>query len=263
MNIEVKHISYHPNGAGRSILQDVCANFAPGHLTALLGPNGSGKTTLLRHFLSQLQPTEGRIEVGGKSPQDYSAKELAKILSWVPQQGNESSAFTVEDMVSMARYPYKKAFDAENEEDRQIVAQAMDELEVAELRTRMFSSLSGGERQRVLIARALAQSTPWVLMDEPTSNLDVRHQIEMLELLRQKVDAGRISAVVVMHDFNLVERYCDRAVLLQAGEVVSKGATSEVLVPEVLEHVYGVHVEVLEKSGQRFFFPTSKGNTTS
>ncbi len=253
MNIQVNQVKYQPNGAIDPILQEVTTCFEPGHLTALLGPNGSGKTTLLRHFLCQISPTAGTIEVGGKAPQEYAARDLAKLLSWVPQQGSEGSAFTVEDMVSMARYPYKRVFESETDDDREIVSAAMEDLELSSLRKRNFASLSGGEQQRTLIARAFSQTTPWILMDEPTSNLDVRHQIEVLELLRNKVDEGSTSAIIVMHDFNLVARYCDRAVLLQSGEVVASGATEKVLVPPILEQVYGVHFEMIEQSGQRFF----------
>lgn len=253
MNIQVNQVKYQPNGATDPILQEVCACFEPGHLTALLGPNGSGKTTLLRHFLCQISPTSGTIEVGGKAPQEYAPRDLAKILSWVPQQGSEGSDFTVEDMVGMARYPYKKVFESETDQDREIVQAAMEEMELSALRKRNFASLSGGERQRTLIARAFSQTTPWILMDEPTSNLDVRHQIEVLELLRKKVDEGSTSAIIVMHDFNLAARYCDRAVLLRSGEVVASGEIEKVLMPSTLEQVYGVHFEMVEQSGQRFF----------
>lgn len=255
MNMEVSQLTCQPQGAKSPILREVSAVFEPGHLTALLGPNGSGKTTLLRHFLSQLQANGGKVMVNGRDPHEYPARELAKILSWVPQNSNGESAFTVEEVVEMARYPYKKAFDETSDEDRSIVNEAMTAVEVSDLRKRCFASLSGGERQRVLIARAMAQRTPWILMDEPTSNLDVRHQIEMLQVLRSKVDAGETSAIVVMHDFNLVAKYCDRAVLLKDGEVVATGATSDVMEPKKIEEVYGVKFEVIEQEGRRLFFP--------
>lgn len=255
MNMEVSQLTCQPQGAKSPILREVSAVFEPGHLTALLGPNGSGKTTLLRHFLCQLQANGGKVMVNGRDPHEYPARELAKILSWVPQNNNGESAFAVEEVVEMARYPYRKAFNETTEEDRAVIERAMGAVEVASLRRRIFSSLSGGERQRVLIARALAQTTPWILMDEPTSNLDVRHQIEMLQVLRNKVDAGETSAIVVMHDFNLVAKYCDRAVLLKDGQIVSTGTTAEVLAPKTMEEVYGVHFEVIEQEGRRLFFP--------
>lgn len=254
-HIEVSDLSYRPSGVKHPILTDISYTFAQGHMTALLGPNGSGKTTLLRHFLAQIKSGQGVVRIDGKSISEYSPRDLGKQVAWVPQSHNGESPFAVEDVVRMARYPYKKTFDADTEEDDRIVKEAMENVEILDLKDRDFSSLSGGERQRALIARALTQATPWILLDEPTSNLDVKHQLGILSMLRKKVDAGALSVIVVMHDFNLVERFCDHAVLLSHGKVVEKGSTQEVLRPELLKEVYEVDFEVIEKNGQRLFFP--------
>ncbi|MBR2751938.1 MAG: ABC transporter ATP-binding protein [Clostridiales bacterium] len=258
MNVETKGLTYQPSGTKRPILSDVSYTFSQGSLTALLGPNGSGKTTMLKHFLAQIRSPEGAVLIDGKDSLSYSPKERSRILAWVPQNSSGESAFTVEDVVLMARYPYKGTWDDDSKEDIRIAEEAMETVGVLEFRNRDFTSLSGGERQRALIARALTQTTPWIFLDEPTSNLDVKHQIHIMQVLRERVDQKKTSAIVVMHDFNLVEKYCDRAIMLKEGRVVAKGETSEVLTPELLREVYEVEFEVFEREGQRFFVPKTE-----
>lgn len=254
-NIEVKNLTYLPKGAERAILSNIEYCFEEGHMTALLGPNGSGKTTMLRHFLLQIKSQEGSVLIDGKDVAAYTAKERGRVLAWVPQSQTGESAFATEDVVRMARYPYKSTFEADNKEDDKIVEEAMKSVGVWELRNRQFSSMSGGEKQRTLIARAITQTTPWILLDEPTSNLDVKHQLEILGLMKKLVEEKKSSVVLVMHDFNLVERFCDRAVLLKDGRIVAKGETGDVLTSELLREVYEVEFDILTKDGQRMFFP--------
>ena len=253
--IEVRDLSYQPGSAKRPILSDVSYSFAEGHMTALLGPNGSGKTTLLRHFLSQIKCPEGAVLIDGKDTLDYAPKERSRKIAWVPQSNSGESAFTVEEVVLMARYPFKNTWDGDSEEDIRIARDAMQTVGILDLKNRNFTSLSGGERQRALIARALAQTTPWILLDEPTSNLDIKHQIGILEVLKKRVQEEELSVIVVMHDFNMVERFCDRAILLKNGEVAAKGQIRDVLTPELLLSVYEVGFDIIEKEGRRVFFP--------
>ncbi len=252
--IEAKNLSYQPASAKVPILSDVSYEFAEGHMTALLGPNGSGKTTLLRHILSQIKCPEGAVLIDGKDASSYAPKERSRKIAWVPQSSSGESAFTVEEVVLMARYPYKGTWDGDSKDDLAIAEDAMRAVGVLDLAKRNFTSLSGGERQRTLIARSLAQTTPWILLDEPTSNLDIKHQIGIMDLLHKKVEEGNLSVIVVMHDFNMVERYCDRAILLREGKVIAKGEKDEVLTPELLTSVYEVGFDIMEKDGRRLFF---------
>ena len=254
-DIEVKNLSYQPGTVKKPILQDVSYTFTEGHMTALLGPNGSGKTTLLRHILAQIKCPEGAVLINGKDTNGFAPKERSRKIAWVPQNSSGDSAFSVEEVVIMARYPYKGTWDDDSEEDKKIAEDAMRAVGVLELRNRNFPSLSGGERQRTLIARALAQTTPWILLDEPTSNLDIKHQIGIMQLLHERVQKGNLSVVVVMHDFNMVERFCDRAILLSDGKVVSMGNTRDVMTREQISSVYETDFDIIEKDGRRFFFP--------
>lgn len=254
-DIKVKGLSYQPGSVKRPILSEVSYTFSEGHMTALLGPNGSGKTTLLRHILAQIKCPEDVVLIDGKDTNDFAPKERSRKIAWVPQNSSGDSAFCVEEVVLMARYPYKGTWDGDSEEDKKIAEEAMRAVGVLELRKRKFPSLSGGERQRTLIARAIAQTTPWILLDEPTSNLDIKHQIAIMELLHKRVREEKLSVVVVMHDFNMVERFCDRAILLKDGKVVSKGETREVMTPGQISSVYETDFDIIEKDGRRFFFP--------
>ena len=253
--IEARNISYQPSGAKEPILSEITYAFAEGHMTALLGPNGSGKTTLLKHFLAQIKSRDGAVLIDGEDVLSYDPKTRSRKLAWVPQNSSGENAFTVEDVVLMSRYPYKSTWEGDTKEDFQIAEEAMRTVGVLDLRKRNFTSLSGGERQRTLIARALAQTTPWILLDEPTSNLDIKHQLAIMDVLNRRVKKGDVSVIVVMHDFNMVERFCDRAVLLSEGKIAARGSVEEVLAPDIMKDVYEVEFEVVERDGRRLFFP--------
>ena len=223
---------------GTLVLAGVGLVAEPGSVVGLIGPNGSGKTTLLRTLYAALTPEEGRITVDDAPVGSLSAREVARRLAVVAQEGATELPLTVAEMVLLGRSPHRSAFQGYTGEDRRVAAAALRRVGARELADRTFVNLSGGEKQRVLIARTLAQQAGHLLLDEPTNHLDIRYQHEVLQLVRTL----GVTTVVVLHDLNLAARYCDQLVLLERGQVAASGSIDAVLSPSVLEPVYGVAV---------------------
>ena len=221
---------------GRTILRGLTAEVAEGRITAVMGPNGCGKTTLLRCMGGLLTPTAGRVCIGGRAVGDYTARGLARQVAFVRQQAQTDFDFTAFETVLMGRNPYQRRLQNESRRDRDIVERCMRQTGTWELRLARPAEMSGGELQRVMIARALAQETPVLLMDEPVSNLDIAHQLEVMRLLR---DAGK-TTVIVIHDLNLALRFCDDVLLLHEGGLLYHGPIGEGLTPDRIRTVYGV-----------------------
>ncbi|XVQ90133.1 ABC transporter ATP-binding protein [Microbispora siamensis] len=225
---------------GRSLVRDVSLRIAPGEVVALVGPNGAGKSTLLRTFYRAQRPTSGRVLLDGEDIWRMTGRQLARRLAAVLQEAPAEFELTVYDVVAMGRTPYKRAFQGDDADDRDIVMGALESLDVSHLAQAPFDRLSGGEKQRVLIARALAQRTGTMVLDEPTNHLDLRHQLDALRLVR-RLD---VTAVVALHDLNLAAAFCDRICVLDAGRVVAVGPPVEVLTSALLAEVYQVDAEV-------------------
>jgi iron complex transport system ATP-binding protein len=217
---------------------------SPGEMVALLGPNGSGKTTLVRLASGALRPEAGTVRLFGSDLAAMPAKERARKVAVVPQQTSPAFEFTVFQMVLLGRAPHQGLLGLESDRDLEIARDALRKTDVAHLAERPFHSLSGGERQRVVLARALAQEAPLLLLDEPTAFLDLRHRLQAYQLARDLNRSGGITVVLVSHDLNLAARHCDRLVLLRCGEVVADGAPEDVMRPEPLREVYEVDVDV-------------------
>ena len=229
------------------ICSDVSLVAEASQVVGIVGPNGSGKTTLLRSVYRVLRPRLGRVVVGEDDLWDLHPLEAARRVAVVVQEPRSDFEFTVREVVMMGRSPYQSAFARESAEDRQRVEEALDHVGISALATRTFSTLSGGEKQRALIARALVQEARVLILDEPTNHLDIRYQIEVLELVR----GVGVTTLMAIHDVNLAAEYCDHIVVLQGGRVQAAGPVEMVLVPEVLEPVFGVKVERLEREGGR------------
>ncbi|MBV9710865.1 MAG: ABC transporter ATP-binding protein, partial [Ktedonobacteraceae bacterium] len=213
-------------------------------MVGLLGPNGSGKTTLLRLLSGVLQPQQGQILLMGRDLRAWGRRSSARRIALVPQELHMPFAFTVEHMVSLGRTPFLKPFlGARTQHDRQIVEEAIEATGIAPLAGNIFNELSGGERQRVMIAMALAQQPAVLLLDEPTSHLDIKYQIETLELVQKLHSQRGVTVVAALHDLNLAARYFPRLLLFQRG-IVADGAPTEVLEPGLLSRVYGIRVQV-------------------
>jgi iron complex transport system ATP-binding protein len=253
INTENLHAGYET----RDIIQFVSCSFAEGTFTGIIGPNGSGKTTLLKAF-SRVIPSSGILELNGKAVSEYTPAELGMALGFVPQDEGRPFSYTVMQVVMMARYARTSRFSALVPDDFARCRQALVETGVAHLSDRSIQTLSGGEWQRVLIARALAQDTRVLLLDEPTSHLDLSHQSDILSLMRNLASSGS-TIIGVFHDLNLAALYCDRLVMIRNGQMVADGSPAQVLTPEKIREVYGTDVitSVHPATGRTFLMPLS------
>ncbi len=231
------------------ILKNVGLTLRKGEILGILGPNGSGKTTFMRCLNRLLTPSQGEILLDDRAISEYTRKELATRVGFVPQSSeSELSSPMVYDVVMMGRRPHMTwQF---SEKDDEMVWEIMKELDVAHLASHHFNELSSGQSQRVLIARAIAQDVDVLLLDEPTSNLDVKYQIEVMRLIRSLVDEKGVSACAIIHDLDLAMRYCDKVVLLHDGVIVSSGTPVEALTPATIKQVYGVTAYVEDVHGR-------------
>ena len=244
--IELRRVSVDLDG--RPVLRDLDLAVPGGARLGLIGPNGSGKTTLLR-TVAGLVPHRGELRIGDAPPGRLSRRELARRIALVPQQPAVPAGMTVADYVLLGRTPYIPYLGSETRRDLAIVARVLDHLDLGAFADRRLDSLSGGERQRAVLARALAQQAPVLLLDEPTTGLDVGHQQQVLELvdtLRQDLDLTVVSA---MHDLTLAGQFADQLVLLDGGRVAAAGPAREVLTEPVIGRHYHASVRVLEDPG--------------
>lgn len=239
--VEIEGLSF--GYTGQALLYGVQARIERGEMVGLLGPNGSGKTTLLRLLSGVLRAQQGRIVLDGRELAAWGRRGVAQRVAVVPQELQVPFAFTVEQMVALGRTPYIKLFGTRTSQDLEIARAAMKIAEVDMLAGRVFNELSGGERQRVMVAMALAQQPRLLLLDEPTSHLDIKYQIEVLELVQRLNRETGVTVIAALHDLNLAARYFPRLLLFQRG-IVADGGPAEVLEPHLLHRVYGVSVQV-------------------
>jgi iron complex transport system ATP-binding protein len=225
------------------LLYDVHFQVRAGEMVGLLGPNGSGKTTLLRLISGVLRPQQGMVMLDGRDARAWGRREVARRVAVVPQEMHVPFAFTVEELVSLGRTPYVRLLGSHTKEDQNIVRDALQAADIETLAGRIFNELSGGERQRVTVAMALAQRPALLLLDEPTSHLDIKYQIELLELVQRLNRETGVTVIAAMHDLNLAARYFPRLVLFQRG-IVADATPAEVLEPHLLRRVYGINVQV-------------------
>ena len=224
-----------------TVLDGVDLAVGPGELVGLVGPNGAGKTTLLRTINGVLDADSGTVSLAGESIGDLASKAISRRVATVPQDTQVGFAFTAEQIVEMGRTPHRSRLDWTDDEEP--VVAAMERTETLQFRDRRIDDLSGGERQRVLLARALAQDTPALVLDEPTASLDINHQVRVLETVRELVDDGR-AALAAIHDLDLAARYCDRLLLLYDGTIRAAGTPDEVLDDPALEDAFGTRTAV-------------------
>lgn len=230
-------------------LHGIDTEIEKGEITTIIGPNGSGKSTLLGVMTNNHEPQQGQIVLNGKMINQYKPKELAKTLGVVHQQNTAPSDMTVEKLVQYGRLPHKGTFSPQSDKDKEMVEWALRSTGLYERRHMAIDTLSGGQQQRVWIAMALAQDTPYLFLDEPTSNLDIYFQYEILELVKQLNEEHNLTIVMVLHDINQAIQYSDTIIAMKQGRIIQKGNPEKMITKELIHEVYGVHVAVKREEG--------------
>jgi ABC-type cobalamin/Fe3+-siderophores transport system ATPase subunit len=244
MSFTLQDIGFAFNG--KKVVDDVSIELASGKFHGIVGPNGCGKTTIVDLVCRFRVPQQGRILYGGKTLDAYSKRQLAREIALVPQNFYINFPFRVREVVMMGRYPYIPRFGRPTARDADIVAEVMEAADIAGMAERLVTELSGGERQRVVFARALAQDTPVLILDEATSNLDIGHAIRLLGLAARKVRQGSGTVLAVFQDINQAAAYCDRLVFMSQGRIAAHGETRDVLTSDTVRAVFAVDAMVYQ-----------------
>ena len=245
----------------RAILAPQNVRIGPGELTAIVGPNGSGKSTLLRALAGLWTVSTGTVTIDGRDLRGLPRRDIARRLTFLPQDSRCDFGFTVEEMVAMGRYPHRGRFDRERDRDRRAIDSAIATCDLGHLRIRRVDRLSGGERQRAAIARCLAAEPDVLLLDEPTAHLDLEHALSILTLCRALADGGR-AVVLASHDLSTIAQFATRVLVLRQGHVVGDGTPQDVLTPAICRRVFAVDTEMVTTAGGRHAFVFSKASTT-
>jgi len=228
----------------RPVVEGVSLEVVPGSVFGLIGPNGSGKTTLFRCICGLMKPWQGMVLFGGRDIFSLPRKELARRAAFIPQIHDISFPYTVEEYVLMGRYPHRGRLMPFTQEDVDVVHETLALLDLTDVRSQRIQRLSGGEMQRVFLACGLAQKPEILLMDEPTTHLDIGHQIRLLDLVTELSRTSGLTVLVTLHDLNLASLYCTSMALIHRGRIHSQGSPDAVLTPDNIEHVYRARVEV-------------------
>ena len=248
--IEIRNVLLRLDG--KSILNNISLKIPKGRITTILGANGCGKSTLFSLMTKNLVPDRGRIFLQRKNIGGMSLGEFAKRVSIVHQYNTAADDMTVERLVSMGRTPYHKMFSGADGDDEKLINMALEVTNLLEFKEREIGKLSGGQRQRVWIAMALAQNTKLLFLDEPTTYLDIRYQLEILELVKKLNREFGITIVMVLHEINQAIRFSDSIIGLKDGNVLAQGNPEEIITSELLEQLYGVKLGVTEIDGHKY-----------
>jgi iron complex transport system ATP-binding protein len=252
VKLAITDLSFGYNG--KATIKDVFLEVERGEVVSLVGPNGAGKSTLIKCIDRILRPQRGTVLVDGKAASLMGSKDFSRMMGYVPQSTKEIFPYTVFDIVLMGRRPHIGWRVTGG--DVKVVAKTLKFMGIEQFASRYFDELSGGEKQKIAMARAIVQEPEILLLDEPTSNLDIKHQLEVMRTVRLLVEKGGISAIMAMHDLNLASRFSDKIVMLKDGRVFEMGRPESVLIPENIEKVYGVRAEVIKDStGRPYVMP--------
>lgn len=246
----------YPNGI--EAINDISLDIKPGFITGIIGPNGSGKSTLIKCLAGIITPMFGDVIIDDIPVNEQSHRERARHIAYIPQESHIPFQFTALEIVLMGRSPYQKTFAFETKGDVSAALRAMADTETDHFASRPIHELSGGERQRVMLARALAQDPRVMLLDEPTSSLDIRHTVSFYRVLKRRCCRGGFTVVAVMHDINLAALICDRIVILKEGKVISTGRPKEVFTNDILLKAFEInlHIHEFDQTGQPFVLPS-------
>ena len=244
----------------RVIAEELSVEIPDHSFTVIVGPNACGKSTLLRALSRMLRPERGRVLLDGQAIQSLPAKQVARTLGLLPQSAVAPDGITVADLVGRGRYPHQGLLRQWSAEDERVVQESMRQTGVAALADRYVDELSGGQRQRVWIAMALAQQTPLLLLDEPTTYLDIQHQIDVLDLCAELHETQGRTLVAVLHDLNHAARYATHLIALRGGEVIAEGAPHDIVTADLVERVFGLKCQVIEdpETGTPLIVPAAR-----
>lgn len=251
MRLTIDHVQF--TYSSRKILNEVSFELDCSEVLCIVGPNGAGKSTLIKCIDRVINPCGGRILLNNKDLMDMAGWEIARSLGYVPQNSSRNSSVTVFEMVLMGRRPHCGWRPGKN--DIRKTSDVLKLIGIDHLAMSKFNELSGGQQQKVILARAIAQETNVLLLDEPTSNLDIRHQLDTMEIIRRLVTVKGMSAIMAIHDLNLAARYADRIVMLKGGTIYGIGHPEFVLTKENIKDVYGIHASIIFEDGRPYIVP--------
>jgi len=240
-SIKIENLYFSRNS--RKIIENVSFSISEGEFLGVIGPNGAGKTTLIKLILGLLKPDSGEIYIEDRHLSDYGTRELYQKIAFVPQENNLDFPMTVLETVLLGRIPYLNRFRLENDDDYRIARHALKSTDIEDFSERYANQLSVGEKQLVSIAKALAQETDYIFLDEPTSSLDVSHTIKIMEILKGLTKSGK-TIISVIHDLNVAARYCDKVIVIDSGTIKGFGKTSDVLTKEIIQDSFSVSVNI-------------------
>jgi len=229
----------------KEVIRNLSVDFEQGEFCALLGPNGAGKSTLLKSIIGFLIPEKGEVLIKNKSVSNWNKNDLAKNISFIPQDFKLQFDYLVEDLVLMGRFPYVGYWQSYSQKDKEIAKNVLKQLDLFKHRKKQFSQLSGGERKRVTIARALAQETDILLMDEAFANLDINHQLEIMQLLSEINLKQKKLIILVSHNINLASEYCQRILMMKHGKLIADGYPEEIITTDNLKKLYETNLKII------------------
>jgi len=257
MMLQLEELSVGYNG--KPVLENINLTFDRPQLVSILGPNGVGKSTLVQCIDNILQPISGRMLLNGKEIKEYDPKELATMIGYVPCTSTTSFPMSVADTVLIGRYP--RSGRNRTERDLRIVHSALKLMGIEDLALRNFNELSAGQHQKVVLARGLVQETEILILDEPTSNLDVKHQIGVSKLLRLLAHKKNLLVIMISHDLNIASKFSDRIILLGKGSVYADGTPTEVLTRDNIRDIYDLDTEIIDKNGHPYIVISDDNDT--